>query len=693
MCASLEGAQCVPILRDCACVPEADWESHERIGGGLSRVIRSLAAFVDALRRLRYLHRRPVALAVYAGVTSAAYLLAYLIRFEFEWRSAYSATILMSLPLLLVLRLVTQQAFRLSTGRWRFVGIPDLIRLAAATFMGSLAFLLATRVLPFEPRVPLSVIAIEGMLTAGLIGTIWVAYRTLFEVVRSRRSENGAGHRRVLIIGAGEAGYMLAREMVRAGTCRPVGFVDDDPHKWGTRLAGLEVIGATDDLSAICTAFRIEELMLAVPHATPKQLRVLVEKCAATRLPYRVLPSIAEVLAGNVRLDQVREVRIEDLLGRDPVTLTLDELAQELSGGCVLVTGAAGSIGSELSRQIARHAPAILLVLDQAETELFYLDMELRESFPHLRVVPLVRDVADRAAVESVFESHRPSHVFHAAAYKHVPLMEVNPREAVLNNTLASCIVGDAAGRHGAKKFVLISTDKAVQPRSVMGASKRLAEIGTLELQDRHPATVFAAVRFGNVLGSNGSVIPIFRRQLAEGRPLTVTHPDVTRYFMTIPEAVQLVLQASLLPEIRGHIAMLEMGEPVRIVDLAENLLRLSGINPTHIVFSGLRPGEKLHEELVAPEEEAIATSIDRVRLIRREPGGRRMLLGGLAMLEAEVRAGILVRVAMAFESCFPNLPNPFPASPTLAPSQPWRGEGPEEALPHRANVPSAEAF
>lgn len=568
-----------------------------------------------------YRRRQIIAFLVLASATTVAYSSAYALRFDFDWRPEYTSTFLRTLPVLLVSRYAAQLVFRLTTNRWRFIGVNDILRLAIATVVGSVVFILLTGFVSLELAVPRAVFVIEALLSALFTAAAWITYRSLFEFFRKRTSANGNGGsgERVLIIGAGESGYMLAREMLRSmAHYRPVGFVDDDPYKWGTRLAGLEVYGSTDHLQEISTLHQPNSFILAVPQATPAQLRTLVEKCAAVGLPYRVLPSIAEVLAGNVRLDQVREVQIEDLLGRNPIELDLEELAEDLKGGCALVTGAAGSIGSELSRQIARHTPSVLVLLDQAETELFYLELELRDQYPEVTIIPVIRDVVDQRGIEGIFRMYRPTHVFHAAAYKHVPMMEANAAEAIRNNVLGSHIIAEAAGRFGTEKFVLVSTDKAVRPRSVMGATKRLAEMATIELQERYPETTFAAVRFGNVLGSNGSVIPLFKKQLAAGRPLTVTHPDVTRYFMTIPEAVQLILKASLLREIRGHVAMLEMGEPLRIVDLAENLLRLSGIrDPERIVFTGLRPGEKLHEELTAPEEETVGTAIPKVRLVK----------------------------------------------------------------------------
>ncbi len=379
-------------------------------------------------------------------------------------------------------------------------------------------------------------------------------------------------------------------------------------------------------------------------------MRRIVEQCEATALPFKVLPGIAEVLAGKVDVAQLRDVQIEDLLGRAPIQLTLPELATDLAGSSVLITGAAGSIGSELARQVALHGPATLVLFDQAETDLFYLEMELRDRHHGLRIVPVIGDVVETGAVERVFREYRPDRIFHAAAYKHVPMMECNPREAVRNNVIGTWRVADAAGRHGAERFVLVSTDKAVRPVSVMGASKRLAELVVLEMQSEHPATTFAAVRFGNVLGSAGSVIPIFKRQLAAGKPLTVTNPEATRYFMTIPEAVQLILQASVLDAVKGSIAMLEMGEPVRIADLARNLLELSGLRASgnHIVYTGLRPGERLHEELIAPEERTVPTANAKVHIIRSRNGSGKHVTAALEEWERLLDAGQHIAVLEA---------------------------------------------
>jgi pyridoxal phosphate-dependent aminotransferase EpsN len=573
--------------------------------------------------------RRLVSLAAYGAITVIAYLAAFVVRFDLAWRPAYAGTVVRSLAVLVAVRLLAAHAFRLSAQRWRFVGTRDVRRLVTAVGMGSIVFVPLAWALNFEPRIPRTILVLEPALTILLTAGLWLSYRTLFELTR-RRDLEIESVRNVVVVGAGEAGETLVRQMERHPTgYRAVAFADDDPVRQGALVHGIEVLGGTEELRDIVQRTGADEIVIAIPSADPATLRRIVQCCQTTDLPYRVLPGIEAVLEGDVSLTQLREVRIEDLLGRDPVKLDLPELARDLAGQTVLITGAAGSIGSELARQAARHRPRRLVLLDQSETGLFYLELELRDAAPEIEVIPVVADIVDAAAVERVFAVHRPGRVFHAAAYKHVPMMETNAREALRNNVIGTWRVAAAAGRHGTEKFVLVSTDKAVRPANVMGATKRVAELLVLELQEAYPQTEFGAVRFGNVLGSAGSVIPVFKRQLEAGKPLTVTHPDVTRYFMTVPEASQLVLQASLLPELRGRIAMLEMGEPVRIVELARTLVRLAGGGRRDgaIVFTGLRPGEKLNEELVAPGERASATAIPKVRILDPEGDTRRGVL------------------------------------------------------------------
>jgi FlaA1/EpsC-like NDP-sugar epimerase len=568
-----------------------------------------------------YARRRPLVYTAYAAIAVGGYLAAFLLRYEFgrfdEWFEAF----ILTAPAVALVRLLFARLLHLSTGRWRFISTTDVLRLLLATSAGTLALVGVRALLLGVLTIPLSVLLIEWVLTTQLTATAWIAYRTGFERFRRARWENGDPKTRVVIVGAGEAGNMLAREIRRYPTGYEVAaFVDDEPTKWGDWIQGVEVIGASEDLPAIAGSVSADEVILAVPSAEPEALRRLVTICEGTDLPFKVLPGIREVLDGEVGVSQLRELRIEDLLGRDPVELELPELAADLEGKCVLITGAAGSIGSELSRQVALHRPRQLVVLDQAETDLFYLEQDLLRDHPELELVPVIGDIVDEGTVKQVFAAHRPDRVFHAAAYKHVPLMECNPEQAIRNNVLGTRLVAEAAGIQRCGKFVLVSTDKAVRPESVMGATKRLAELVVLALEDVYPETAYGAVRFGNVLGSAGSVIPIFQKQIEKKQPLTVTHPNATRYFMTIPEAVQLILQASLLEEFRGRVAMLEMGEPVRILDLAHNMLRLAGMpsgNGSHVVFTGLRPGEKLHEELSAPTEESCPTAVPKVRMIR----------------------------------------------------------------------------
>lgn len=631
----------------------ADWVAA---GGRINNATKLLE---KGVHRLTYGNRRVTALVIYAIITILAFHLAWLLRFEFDWSAVDRTILYTTLPLLLGIRLACAMGFKISAGRWRFVGTRDVVRLVLAITVGSIIFLTLNRGFGILDAIPRSIFVFEWVLSIYLTAAVWIAYRVGFEQLRHYRSHVNGSARRVLVVGAGEAGNMLVREMARYPTgYRAVGFVDDDPAKWGTRVQGITVLGPTDRIGEIAQLTRADEIAIATPGATPERLRQIVGGCEAHGLSFKVLPGIAEVVSGEVSVQQLRDVHIEDLLGRDPIQLELPELAEDLRGRSVLITGAAGSIGSELARQIGLHEPRTLILLDQAETEIFYLELELRRKHPALNLVPIVADVGDTVSLEHVLREYRPERVFHAAAYKHVPLMETNVRGAIRNNVIGTWRVADAAGRFGVDRCVLVSTDKAVRPASVMGATKRLAELIVTELQDVYPHTRYTAVRFGNVLGSNGSVIPIFREQIRTHQPLTVTHPQASRYFMTIPEAVQLILKASVLKEVRGRIAMLEMGEPVRIVDLARNLLRLSGasrLNGHSIIYTGLRPGEKLHEELIAPDEFTIPTSIPKVRLIGGPSNGRR-LLPMLPELARQIAVGHPAHLQTFLWSFFPTL-------------------------------------
>ncbi len=615
------------------------------------------------LYRRLYGHRRVLAYVLYGVLAGLAYGAAFLLRFEFSLDPEQFRALQVTVPAVVLVRLALARVFKLSTGRWRFVGTGEVLRLFAAMSLGSVLLLLFRDLVSPVVVIPRSVLLMEWVFSVYITAGIWISYRVGYERLRrAREADNGDTPRRALIVGAGEAGNMLAREIQRFPTgYQLVGFVDDDPMKWGSRIQGVEVIGGSQDLDVIAESEGIEEIILAVPSADPEELRRLVEQCESTQVPFKVLPGIKEVLHGQVGMSQLRELRIEDLLGRDPIELELPELAEDLDGLSVLITGAAGSIGSELARQVALHHPARLILLDQAETPLFYVDLELREAHPDLELIPIIADVADEPSIDRVFKHHSPDRVFHAAAYKHVPLMEHNIEQAVKNNVVGTSIVAHAAGKHRSGKFVLVSTDKAVRPANIMGSTKRLAELVVLDMQDRYPETTYGAVRFGNVLGSNGSVIPIFERQAAAGKPLTVTHPDVTRYFMTIPEAVQLILQASLLPGFRGHIAMLDMGEPVKILELALNFLRLSGIPPWEdktYRFTGLRQGEKMHEELSAPHEEPVETSIPKVRLLSTHGDGLLDVAGLVGRWEMALSNGHSSDVELDLRTLFVGLQN-----------------------------------
>jgi len=452
--------------------------------------------------------------------------------------------------------------------------------------------------------------------------------------------------KRTFIIGAGEAGEQLLRQLLHEPrrTLRVVGLVDDDPDTHGRSLHGVRVLGGTVALPQLAAAHRVQLLVIAVPSATRAELQRIVERCVEAKLPFQILPRLQDLLAGRAKIRELRDVQLEDLLGREPVTIRLDEVERDLAGKTILITGGGGSIGSELARKVARFRPRRIVLLDRAENTLYFAAVELHRAHPDIELLPVIANVTNYERVGEIFRTYQPTYVYHAAAYKHVPLCEANVSEAVWNNIVGTRRLAEAAARYGVAKFVLISTDKAVNPTSVLGATKRVAERVVLELPYLAAAgTDVRVVRFGNVLGSDGSVLPLFRRQLAAGGPLTVTHPEVTRYFMTIPEAAELVLQAAALPEARGRIAMLEMGEQVRIVDLAEHLIRLSGLVPhrdIRIEFTGLRPGEKLHEELVAAGETAQPTSIGKVYVV--EPKSHDLLTFrlGLERLAAVLRRG-----------------------------------------------------
>lgn len=561
-----------------------------------------------------------------------AWLGAYWLRFNLEtvpdvyWRQA-----LASLPLMMVAQGSMYWYFGLYRGVWRFASIPDLVRILKAVFFGLVVAAGAIFLLNRLEGVPRTVFALEGILLVLLLGGPRITYRWL----KDRHLYIGDG-KRALVVGADKVGEMLVRDMLRdsASPYRPIAFVDDDRRKAGTDIHGLPIAGISDDLVEIAKRLEIDLVVIALPHATTKQLRRIVELCETIGLPVRTLPRLQDLVSGQVSLKDLRDVSIEDLLGREPVQLDWAAITRGVTGKVVMVTGGGGSIGSELCRQLARLKPSRLVIFERGEHNLFLVDLELRREFPELMLASELGDVCDAVAVERAWAIHRPQIVFHAAAYKHVPMLEGQLRQAVLNNVLGTRIVACAADRHGCESFVLISSDKAVNPGNVMGATKRVAEIVCQDMSQTSK-TRFITVRFGNVLGSSGSVVPLFRQQIAHGGPVTVTHPDVTRYFMTIPEACQLILQASVIGK-GGEIFVLDMGEPVKIAYLAEQLILLSGKRPhddIEIIYTGLRPGEKLFEELFHDAEKLLKTSHPKILLANCRPLERRIVQEGVATL------------------------------------------------------------
>ncbi len=509
---------------------------------------------------------------------------------------------------------------------WRYFRLTDLWPLIRSLFIATvvmvLVFVLAK---PYSDSLPRSVIILDFILCCGLLGGARLVRRSLAE--RPERRRSGRRAREVLVVGAGSGGQMVVRELKLNPNldARAVGFIDDDPRKRGMRTEGLKVLGTTNEIGTVLDRHSPDEVVIAIPSA-PGTLRAkVVTECRERDIEVRTLPTVFELLRGGVQLTrQLREVRVEDVLGRDPVVMELDRVGAYLEDKRVLVTGAGGSIGSELVRQIARVHPRLLILLDHAEDNLFDIDREMTAQWHFTRVESVLADCREGDRMLEVMQRFKPEVVFHAAAYKHVPLMEANPLEALRNNAIATQVTAKTAAAAGAQRFVLISTDKAVNPRTVMGATKAMAEWVVQAASGRHPQTRFTIVRFGNVLASSGSVVPIFREQIEQGGPVTVTHQDMTRYFMTIPEAVQLVIQAGDLGAGAGEVFVLEMGEPVRILDLARNMITLAGYDPDvdiAIEIVGVRAGEKLHEELFNADERPQATSAERiVRAVREAP-------------------------------------------------------------------------
>lgn len=556
----------------------------------------------DAKRTLRVIFLALVDLVV---IQFSAFM-ALLARFDFSYtllrESMFLDALLRYAPWFTMLTVLIFIPFKLYSSLWEFASVDELLHILLAA--------MAVAVLQFAAIVlnlvdlPLSFPMLNAMFLAVLTVLFRFSYRMARSIAR-RRSRRGV-QARTMLIGAGSAGMQTLREFETSENSKNhvVCIIDDDPQKTGRYLNNVKIVGTRRDIAKAAQDYRVEEIVFAIPAAPTQQRKQILKLCQETGCKLKILPGISQLANGEVKVQKIRDVDVLDLLGRDSVQVDLSQIAEYLSGKTVLVTGGGGSIGSELCRQIAGHRPKRLVIFDIYENNAYDIQQELRRTHPGLELITLIGSVRDTERVNMLFETYRPEIVFHAAAHKHVPLMEDSPNEAIKNNVFGTYHVARAADRYGTKTFVLISTDKAVNPTNVMGASKRICEMIVQTMANRS-ATKYVAVRFGNVLGSNGSVIPLFKRQIAEGGPVTVTHPDIIRYFMTIPEAVQLVLQAGAYAN-RGEIFVLDMGEPVRIDDLARNLIRLSGFTPDEdieIRYTGLRPGEKLFEEMLMDEE------------------------------------------------------------------------------------------
>ena len=546
-----------------------------------------------------------------AGLIFVSLILAWFLRFDFtlpDRRLLFGAACL-----LIAIRMAAIAGFGLLHGWWRYTGLSDAADVAKSVLSGSLVFFLVMRYAFRGQGFPRSVYVLEALLTAGILVGLRIFSRVLAESVR----QDLTASKRVLLIGAGVAGQTIVREIAQPGSeYAPVGYIDDDRSKVGLKIAGIPVLGTVEELPEIVSTYPVDEVLIAVPSASSKQMQRFVELCERTAVKFRTVPALRDVIAQGVRISDFRDVNVDDLLGRDPVEIDLQSVRDAIHGRSVLVTGAAGSIGSELCRQILEHEPRILVCVDQNETGMFYLERELRQDRDTSSLQCHVADVGDRKRIEHIFRESRPEAIFHAAAYKHVPVMETNVPAAVQNNIFGLMSLLEVATDHECKSFIFISSDKAVKPCSVMGATKRIGEL-IIAHQPTNGMRCLS-VRFGNVLGSNGSVIPVLQQQLRNNEPLTVTHPEMKRFFMTVREAVSLVLQASVIGE-KGDTLVLDMGEPLPILELVRTLIKLSGKNEKQVTiqFTGLRQGEKLIEDLFYENEQVGQTSFPKIKRAR----------------------------------------------------------------------------
>lgn len=566
--------------------------------------------------------RISVLLFVDSVVSLLAVYFAYLLRFDFRIPESFHSAIPYVMANVTGFTLSALFYCKVYRRIWKYATVRDLLSIVQAIVIAMLLavsfhHLVLNPLHQYSLLVPRSVYLIASMMMVLGVG----ASRLVWRIFRDRYIKLESHHKRTLVIGAGSAGSLVIKELRQARSeYYPVAFIDDDPNKGSLEVMGIPVVGKRDAISSVVEKYNIENIIIALPSASRLQISEIINICKETGRNVKIIPRVNDLIDGKVSINTIRNVSVEDLLGREPIRANLSEIADYVEYKTVLITGAGGSIGSELSRQIASYSPGRLILLGHGENSIYDIELELRKKNPMLDIVPIIADVQDKPRLEQVFRRFLPKVVFHAAAHKHVPLMENNPIEAIKNNVLGTKNVAECSLRFHAERFVLISTDKAVNPVNVMGATKKLAEMIVLAMNGLGD-TRFSAVRFGNVLGSRGSVIPIFKKQIEEGGPVTVTHPEMIRYFMTIPEAVQLVIQAGAIAQ-GGEVFILDMGKPVKIVDLARDLIRLSGYEPNkdiEIIFTGVRPGEKLFEELFTSEEGTLATKYEQIFIGRSE--------------------------------------------------------------------------
>lgn len=604
---------------------------------------------------MRVYSRRSLIVAHDLLMVSLAWALAFYTRYNFTIDGVVLVALKNTLPIVLPIQGIVLWWGGLYRSLWRFASIPDLWNIVRAVTVGIFLIIAGLFLLSRLEGIPRSNLVSYPFILIVLLGAPRLIYRIWKDQgVNVRRF---SGRKSVLVIGAGRAGEMLARDMKRDGNYVAVGFLDDNPQLRRVRIQGVPVLGTIESLESVLNKMAVDVILIAMPSASSAEMQRVVELCERVSVPFRTLPKLHDVVTGQSSLRALREVKIEDLLGREPISLDWRNISEGLEGKTVLVSGGGGSIGSELCRQIAQLGPARIVLFERTEFNLYSIEMELLRDHPELELSCFLGDVSDRGAVEHVLSQHHPDIIFHAAAYKHVPILQMHPRQAVRNNVVGTKTLAEAADKYGVGTFVMISTDKAVRPANVMGATKRVAEVFCQGLNQRS-ATRFITVRFGNVLGSAGSVVPLFQKQIETGGPVTVTHPEITRYFMTIPEACQLIMQASVMGK-GGEIFVLDMGKPVKITYLAEQMIRLAGKVPgkdIEIRFTGLRPGEKLFEELFYDEELLTKTPHEKILLAHPEAVEWNRLRQGVADLEAASEAFDEVEILRVLHQLVPEM-------------------------------------